>query len=238
MLADIVRVIRIFRPDVLVTRFSPRGSGHGHHTASAILAVEAFKLAGDSQAFLEQFKELTPWQPKRIFESSGGFGPNGGGAEESTGSVQIEIGGNDTASGEPLDAIAVRSRSMHKFQGFGDFGGFRGGGGARTESFRLLAGEPTVHDVLDGVDTTWRRVPGGTEIGQQADAIIARFNPKDAAASVPALLALRSRLATVPGDGVVDEKHRLLDRILQGCLGLEVATVVQQAEVVPGEALQ
>src|ERR1700730_12012878 len=47
VVSDIVRVIRAFRPDVIITRFSPQGGGHGHHTASAILAVEAFKLAGD-----------------------------------------------------------------------------------------------------------------------------------------------------------------------------------------------
>src|SRR5271157_3278443 len=48
VLADIVRVIRTFRPDVMVTRFSTiPGNTHGHHTASAILGLEAFKLAGD-----------------------------------------------------------------------------------------------------------------------------------------------------------------------------------------------
>ena len=68
VLSDIVRVIRTFRPDVMVARFSPiPGGTHGHHTASAILAIEAFKVAGDPNAFPEQLKELTPWQPKRIF---------------------------------------------------------------------------------------------------------------------------------------------------------------------------
>ena len=52
VLADIVRVIRSFRPDVILTRFSPQpGPTHGHHTASAVLAVEAFKLAGDPRHF-------------------------------------------------------------------------------------------------------------------------------------------------------------------------------------------
>src|SRR5579862_582573 len=61
--ADIVRVIRTFRPDVVITRFSTvPGGTHGHHTASAILAVEAFKLAGDTNAFPEQLGELKPWQ--------------------------------------------------------------------------------------------------------------------------------------------------------------------------------
>jgi LmbE family N-acetylglucosaminyl deacetylase len=239
VLADIVRIIRTFRPDVLITRFSPQGGGHGHHTASAVLALEAFKLAGDSKAFPEQLKELTPWQPRRILQNGGGPGRGGGGrGGAGAGSVRMEIDGNDPVSGQPLGTIAGRSRAMHKSQGFGNFGGGgRGGGGARTESFSLLGGEPATKDILDGVDTTWGRVPGGALIGTQADAIIAQFNPKDPAASVPALLALRTRLAGVAGDRVVDEKRRLLDHIVQGCLGLEVATVVPQAEVVPGEAL-
>ena len=84
VLADIVRVIRTFRPDVIVTRFSPEpGPTHGHHTASVVLAVEAFKLAGDPQAFPEQLRELTPWQPKRIFHNVGLGGAGAGAAGES-----------------------------------------------------------------------------------------------------------------------------------------------------------
>ena len=71
VLADIVRVIRSFRPDVMMTRFSPQPGGtHGHHTASTVLAIEAFKLAGDPRAFPEQLGELTPWQPQRIVYNS------------------------------------------------------------------------------------------------------------------------------------------------------------------------
>ena len=70
-------MIRTFRPDVIVTRFSPTGRNtHGHHTASAILAVEAFKLAADPAAYPEQLKTLTVWQAKRIVQNTGG--PAGG----------------------------------------------------------------------------------------------------------------------------------------------------------------
>ena len=80
VLANVVRVIREFRPDVLITRFSTEpGNTHGHHTASAILAVEAFKLAGDTNAFPDQLRELQPWQPKRILWNGfpRGFGGRG-----------------------------------------------------------------------------------------------------------------------------------------------------------------
>ena len=235
VLADVVRVIRTFRPDVVITRFSPEpGNTHGHHTASAVLALEAFKLAGDPKAFPEQLGELTPWQPKRILLNGGGGGRGGGGTNADL--LRIEVGGNDPVSGESFGAIAGRSRAMHKTQGFGNFGG--GGGGARQESFTLLDGEPATNDILDGVDTTWGRVSGGAEIGKLTDEAIAKFNPQDPATSVPALLAIRSRLAALPADRVVDEKRQQLDRILQACLGLSVETVVPQAEVVPGETLE
>ena len=231
VLSDMVRVIRTFRPDVLITRFSPQPSGtHGHHTASAVLAVEAFKLAGDAKAFPEQLGELKPWQPKRIFMN----GRGGGGANV----VQMDIGGNDPVLGISFAALAGQSRGMHKTQGFGGGGGGGGGGGSRMESFQLLGGEPATTDIFDGVDTTWSRVAGGAEIGRLTGEILAKFNDKDPSASVPALLDLRTRLAAVPTDPVVADKRRDLDHILQACLGLTVKTTIAQAEVVPGETLK
>jgi len=228
VVTDIVRVIRTFRPDVVITRFSTQPGGtHGHHTASAVLALEAFKLAGDTNAFPEQLGELSPWQPKRILMNS-----RGGGAD----SLQIEANGNDPVTGESFGTIAGRSRAMHRTQGFGNFGG--GGGGARSESFQLLAGEPATGDILDGVDTSWSRVHGGAEVGKLAEGVIAQFNAQDPAASLPALLKLRRLLTQLSADRVVDENRKRLDHILQACLGLEVETAIPQAEVVPGELLQ
>ncbi len=230
VVSDIVRVIRTFRPDVIVAGFSTQPGGtHGHHTASAVLALEAFKLAGDAKNFPEQ--QLAPWQPKRIFTNRR-FG-NGGG----TNVLQIEAGGNDPVSNESFGTIAGRSRAMHKSQGFDNFRG--GGGGPRSESFVLLDGEPATKDILDGVDTTWNRVPGGAEIGKLADEIISQFDPENPVASVPALLKLKSNLAMVNSkDSLVVEKSAQLDRILQNCLGLSVVTTVPNAEVVPGEPLK
>ncbi|HZQ93643.1 MAG TPA: PIG-L family deacetylase [Candidatus Sulfotelmatobacter sp.] len=68
-LADIVRVIRTFRPDVLVARFSgTERDGHGNHQASSILAKEAFRAAADPRRFPEQIAQgLQPWQPKKFY---------------------------------------------------------------------------------------------------------------------------------------------------------------------------
>ena len=235
VVADIVRVIRTFRPDVIVTRFPPQQQPgqHGHHFSSALLAVEAFKLAGDPNAFPEQLADgLAPWQPLRILQNGG------------AGTVPIQDGGNDPISGEPFQAMAARSRSQHKTQGFGNVGnpGARqvGGDNSRTEFFTVLGGAPATNDIMEGVDTTWARVPGGAEIAGLADAAVTNFKTDQPRASVPGLLALRSRLASLrgPADLIVSEKRRQLDRIIQACLGLAIETTVPAAEVVPGETLK
>src|SRR5436190_7892377 len=237
VLSDVVRVIRMFRPDVLVTRFPvpPGSGGHGHHTASAILAVEAFKVCGDPKAFPEQLAEgLTPWQPKRVFWNGRSLGR--GESPSGTG-VRVDIGGTDPVTGESFSAIAGRSRAMHKTQGFGNFGG-GGGGGANIQGFTLLAGAPATNDLMDGVDLTWNRILGGAEIGKLAEELIAAFKPESASASVPAVLAIRAKLAALPSDPLVDDKRRQLDGILKKCLGLNVETAVSTAEVAPGETVK
>jgi LmbE family N-acetylglucosaminyl deacetylase len=236
VLADTVRVIREFRPDVVITRFSPvPGGTHGHHTASTTLAVEAFKLAGDSYAFPDQLREgLLPWQPKRLMWNMGGFQRGG----NETNAITIDDGGKDLVTGESFADIAGLSRSMHKTQGFGNYTVSGGGSGPRHESFALLAGAPATNDILDGVDTTWNRVPGGAEIAKLSDAVVAQFNPQDPAASVPALLQIKKALAALITDNpVVAEKRQNLDHLLQECLGLAVITTIPDAEVVPGEPL-
>jgi LmbE family N-acetylglucosaminyl deacetylase len=250
VLGDIVRVIREFRPDVIITRFSPKPAPtHGHHTASAVLAVEAFRLAADPAAFPEQLRELRPWQARRIVHNVGlgAAAANPGAGMAVAGSpgnvpdgpdvVKVDVGGRDPVSGESFASIAARSRGMHKTQGFG-VGGPPVNEGSRIEPFVLLAGDAATNDLLDGVDTTWNRVPGGAEIARSIDEAIATFNAHDVAARVPALLAIRRRLAALPADPVVSDKREQLDRIIQACLGLEVDTVVDRAEVVPGETLR
>jgi LmbE family N-acetylglucosaminyl deacetylase len=236
VLSDMVRVIRTFRPDVLITRFSPiPGGTHGHHTASAILAIEAFKLAGDPNAFPDQLSELKPWQPVRILWNASPFERN---KVSGTNEVKIDAGGRDPVTGESFSDIAGRSRSMHKTQGFGAYRG-HGTGGPRMERFQLLGGSPVTNDILDGVDTNWDRVPGGGPIDVLSGEIVAQFNSQDPAASVPKLLELRAELADLAtDDSVVAEKRALLDRILEACLGLEVETTMARPEVVPGEKMK
>ena len=235
VLADMVRTIRTFQPDVLITRFSPEpGTTHGHHTASAILALEAFKLAADPAAFREELGQLPPWQAKRVLWNTGPSGASRTGQSASPTVLRLEVGGFNPLLGESYGEIAARSRTMHKSQGFGSVGTR----GTAYEHFQVLAGEPATKDILDGIDTSWARFAGGAEIRTLAEAALKNFNAQDPAASVPALLEIRQRLASLPASGVATDKRVQLDRILASCLGLHWETVVPQAEAVPGETLK
>jgi len=240
VLGDIVRIIRSYQPDVLFVPFPPQsgGGGHGHHVASAILGLEAFKLAGDPKAYPEQLTDLKPWQPKRVL-AHGGRGPGGpppaGGPTAGPGTgIVLDLGAFNPVLGESIGEIAARSRSMHGTQGFGSVGNR----GAGPSEFRVIAGEPAARDFFDGIDTTWGRVPGGDEMARLTKQALENFDARDPSKSVPALLEMHALLARLPKSAVVTAKKILLDRIIQACLGLYAETTIPQAEVIAGDELR
>src|SRR5690606_25584200 len=114
ILSDVVYVIRKFKPDIIINRFPTDGNGgHGHHTASAILAVEAFKIANDKNAFPEQLEFVDTWQPKRIFwnawlpllEQRG---------DDLSKLLSLNLGEYNPLLGMSYTEISAISRTMHK----------------------------------------------------------------------------------------------------------------------------
>src|SRR6185295_9691766 len=104
-------------PDVIITRFPTTGEGgHGHHTASAILAQEAFTAAADPNRFPEQLKYVQPWQAKRLLWNTFNFGDNN---TTNDNQFKIDVGVYNKLLGKGYSEIAADSRSMHKSQGFG-----------------------------------------------------------------------------------------------------------------------
>ncbi|MEJ7675524.1 MAG: PIG-L family deacetylase [Chitinophagaceae bacterium] len=116
ILSDVVWVIRKFQPDVIIARFPTTGEGgHGHHTASAILAQEAFDLAGDPGKFPEHFNYgVKPWKPKRLLWNTFNFGNNN---TQNVNQFKIDAGGFNALLGKSYGEIAAESRSQHKSQG-------------------------------------------------------------------------------------------------------------------------
>jgi LmbE family N-acetylglucosaminyl deacetylase len=233
ILADVVWIIRNFRPDVIVTRFSPGDEKtHGHHTASAILAQEAFSAAADPNRFPEQLVFVKPWQATRlVWNTSPFFFTNRNLPFDPTGLTVLEAGGYNPLLGKAYTEIAAASISMHKSQGVG--GAPRRG--ARKEYFKPLEGKPMTSSLFEGVDTTWSRVPNSESVAAQGHQIISKFNPADPAASVPELLKLRQAMSGIQDDSWIAEKKAQLDKIIAACLGLHVEASTATETFTPGQ---
>jgi hypothetical protein len=159
-LADIVRVIRIFNPDVLVARFSGTDrDGHGHHQASAILAREAFRAAADPARFPEQIQEgLAPWQAKKLYMGNVcGFGTNSCPDENWT--VKLDRGEVDPVLGTSYIQFGANGLAHQRSQGHGEY---TVPPGPRYSFYRLVDSVlPTTTDAkghekdfFDGIDTS------------------------------------------------------------------------------------
>ena len=230
VLADIVRVIRRFRPDIIITRFTAENSGgHGHHTASAILTREAFDAAGDPARFPEQLKTLSPWKAKRLLWNSFRSAPGEAGAP-----LKLDAGGYDPLLGQSYGELAGRSRSQHKSQGVGS-GGRRG---SQLENFELLAGDPAAGDVFDGIDATWNRVPGGRRVGLLLDEVAAAFDPQAPAKSIPGLLGAYKAMESLQDTHWAPLKKEELKRVLQACAGLWMEAVADDFAASPGGSVR
>ncbi|HTF90560.1 MAG TPA: PIG-L family deacetylase, partial [Planctomycetota bacterium] len=204
ILGDVVRVLRQFRPDVIITRFATDGSGgHGHHTASALLASEAFDLAADPRAFPEQIAAgLEPWQAKRLFFNASSWWskdlPAQAQADPSTWAT-IDVGGFDPLLGTSYTELAGRSRSQHKSQGFGA----AETRGELTEYLRLDKGAKLASaDIFGGVELSWKRVAGSERVQALVRELEESFDlraPDKSVAKLGALVAALDELAAAKG---------------------------------------
>ena len=154
--ADYVRLIRLIRPDV-VLGLRPDGAGGGqHHQASAVIARDAFALAGDPTKYPEQLKAgLRPWQPKKFY-FAGRLGAPG---EQNQGArlLAINLAGYDPMLGKTYSEIGTEARSMHKCQGMAQLLALPG---PSPDTFQLVQStipgqmEREERSLFDGVDTS------------------------------------------------------------------------------------
>ena len=215
ILADVVRIIRQFKPDVLITRFTPDMGGHGHHRASAILAIEAFQAAADPTKFTDQLSTLEVWQAKRIVWNA--WRPA---LEEQnvdlTKLPNVDLGSYNTLLGKSYGEIAALSRSMHKSQGFGAAPRV----GQQMEYFVHLGGDFSQSNIFEGIDTSWKRVTGGTDIAKLLDKCLRQWNPESPTDIVPILIETRGKINNLQNSYWKNIKLKELDQIIYSCLGL------------------
>ena len=216
-LGDIVRVIRRFRPDVILALPLAGEGGGQHHFAAAQLAQAAFRAAADPARFPDP--ALPPWQARKLYEGGiGGFG----GEEPSTAAVRVPTGEYDPLLGMTWLQLGARSRAMHRSQGASQVATDLPPAEGR---FRLVDAEPAVTDreadFLDGVDTSFgglaRFAPGNETLASRLAALQARaaaaraaFDPRAPEAAVPALTAALTEIRSLRGElaGVVADARR------------------------------
>jgi len=231
VLHDMVMVIRQFRPDVIITRFPPDGGGgHGHHTSSAILALEAFDLAADKNAYPEQLEELQVWQPKRLLVNIGRWW-NKGITADSEGVVTIDVGQYNSVLGQSYNELAARSRSQHKSQGFGS----TGSRGEQVELLEYLKGDKAEDHVFENIDMTWRRVKGSDEVQALIKKAITGYNPNSPEKCIQDLIAIKTALNKLKDGFWKAKKTAEVDRLIVQCSGLYLEAVAIDYYTSPNE---
>jgi len=213
ILEDVVFVIRKFKPDVIITRFSKTQGGHGHHLASAILAEEALHAAADPERFKAQLELLEPWQVKRVVWDS--WAP-------SDKAVRMEIGTYSKILGKSYQHIAAQSRSMHKSQGFGASIGH----GKRQVAFEHMAGDTAQSDLFDGIDLSWSRFSGSKKLNSLALNLKKSFLPAKPEASVPELIKLYRMVKKSQTSYWKDQKLDEIKELIRMCSGLWLEAIV------------
>lgn len=239
VLADVVWAIRKFKPDVMITRFPPTSAaGHGHHTASAILAEEAFDLAGDPKAFSEQLDYVTVWQPKRLLVNASTWWdkelPKKAKANPSE-YTTIDIGTYNQLLGKSYSEIASESRTMHKSQGFGS----AKQRGSKLEYLKLIKGAPFKTSIFDEINITWSAIKNGIIIEKLLTRATTAYNPEQPELIVPTLLEAYKLVGKLP-DNNKWKSHKLtkIREVISSCAGLFVEVTASDYSVSDGNQIQ
>ncbi|MBP6589373.1 MAG: PIG-L family deacetylase [Chitinophagaceae bacterium] len=225
ILADVVWVIRKFQPDVIINRFPVTGEGgHGHHTASGILANEAYAAAADPNRFPEQLQFVKVWQANRVLWNTFNFGGTNTTREDQ---YKVDVGGYNPLLGKSYGEIAAESRSQHKSQGFG----VPATRGESLEYFKATKGDQPSNDLMDGVDLSWNRIPGGDRVAAAIESLARNFDLLHPEKTVEGLVKLDQLMSGLPDGYWKAQKKKEVQELIVQCSGLfmDITTAEQFA---------
>lgn len=235
VMEDMVRVIREFRPDVIICRFPSTGEGgHGHHTASALLAEKAIVAAADPTQYPGQLNTLQTWKAERLLWNTFNFGTRN---TTSPDQLQVEVGGYNSLLGKSYGEIAAESRSCHSSQAFGT----ARNRGSITEFFKTIKGSKPDKSLMEGIDLSWNRFDASGEIQAAIVRLLAYpevwiTNP---VSRIPELISLHNLIRSNPTIPSVWKQQTLekLNKLILGFHGLYAECTTAQAFVSPGDSL-
>ncbi len=190
ILKDVVRIVRRFRPQIIVSIFTgtPR-DGHGQHQAAGWSAQEAFRVAGDSSRFRELFREegLLPWSPLKLYRSTR--------FDSAATTLTLNGGVLDPAVGKSFHQIAMAGRSLHRSQ---DMGQLQRIGPSQVRLALVEDHTEGGDDLFAGVDTTLSAMPLGERRAGGSAALVRPDEPRPDlirySALIDSVLAARGNL--------------------------------------------
>jgi len=236
VLSDVVWAIRKFKPDVIINRFDHRTPGrtHGHHTASAMLSMEAFDLAGDKTKYTSQLASYDTWQPTRLFFNTSwwfyGSRENFKKADKSK-MLKFDIGVYYPLKGLSNNELASIASSQHLCQGFGRLTTR----GSQEEYVEFLKGDfpEDKSNIFSGIDTSWNRVKNGKAIGNILIAIEENFNFVNPAAHLPKLMEAYGMIQNLEDEHWKTIKLVEIEEIIQACAGLYIEASASESNATP-----
>ncbi|MDQ3000407.1 MAG: PIG-L family deacetylase [Fibrobacterota bacterium] len=229
VLADVVWILRTFRPNLIITRFTPTVGGHGHHTASAELAKDALLAAADSTRFPAQLKFTTPWKARSVYWNA--WRP-----EEKPGSPtlpMVDVGAFNPLLGQSYNEIAALSRNNHKSQGFGT----KPLRGSEPDRFQYLSGDSVASDLFEKVDKGWAQVKGGEAVSALVERALQRFDFTNPGKVMPQVLQIHAKLSGLPDGYWVRVKKAETEALIRALLGLWVETTVEMPSAAAGSSV-
>ena len=233
---DVVRLIRISRPTIILSRFQGNErDGHGNHQTAGLMAVEGFRAAGDPKRYPEQIAAgLRPWQPKKVYI--------GGVRDNEDWTVRIDSGEYNPRLGDSYDNVARYGLSFQRSQNSGRFtptagpnyGYYTRVDGPQGSSRRKE------ESVFDGIPTSIEATIGsaGKPIDDAVAKAIAAFTMNNPSATVPALaqgLKLTREAISATKDlearFILDVKERQFQDAINSAMGVELTAIAQPSGV-------
>ena len=227
---EVVSAIQEIQPDMIICRFPTTGEGgHGQHTASAIIALEAYQWIENYNKNPKNSKKL--FLPKRLLFNAFKFGTA---STIKPGQFTVATNHYNPLLGEGYGEMAGRSRSIHKSQGAGTPQSV----GINVEHFELMAGEPMSNSLFDGMNMDWSRVDKNNVLGEKINKVISDFNFENPSASIEPLIQIRKEIKQLKNSFWKNQKLKEIDQIILSCAGVMAEAFNSKPEATLGEELK
>lgn len=214
ILADVVWAIRKTKPDIIICRFPTNGDGgHGHHTASALLAEEAYTAAADPTKFPEQLKYVSVWKAKRLFWNAFVRDPK---TTDVSKFLKLDVGVFNSTLGKSYGEISADSRTMHKSQGFGS----SKTRGQQWEYFQRLKGDSVKLDILENINSRFSSYGTSKLYNESIDFATLEFNPENPQKTIERLITAYSELDKITDTFWKNQKKKEIQELIFACAGI------------------